>query len=118
MAEERMTYGRALETAINVCNTEGFEDVANRLEELKTQLAKRNSGSHKPTKTQKENEVLKEDIWAWVSENGAKRAMNVGAYFGITGQKASALLKQLVDAGRLEKYTEKGVTYFRVAEGV
>lgn len=121
-----MTYVEAIEVAISVLahatEPNGVVDESNatvieKLEALKAQLTKR-SISHKPTKTQKENEVLKEDIWAWVSENGAKRAMNVGTYFGITGQKASALLKQLVDAGRLEKYTEKGVTYFRVAEGV
>ena len=114
---EKMTYGRALETAITVCNTEGFEEVAECLEKLKAQIAKRNGGSHKPTKTQRENEGLKEDIFAYVSENGAKRATEIGVYFGITGQKASALLKQLVDAGKLERYTEKRVTFFRVAEG-
>lgn len=70
-----------------------------------------------PTKTQKENESLKEDIFAYVSENGAKRANEVAIYFGISGQKASALLKQLVEAGNLEKVIEKKVSYFRVVDG-
>lgn len=111
----KMTYAIAIDNAINGNIT---EEVREKLEALKTQLAKRNSGERKPTKTQRENEGLKEDIWAFVSENGAKRAGDVAEHFDISGQKASALLKQLVDAERLERFTEKRVTYFRVAEGM
>jgi len=111
----KMTYAIAIDNAINGNIT---EEVREKLEALKTQLAKRNSGERKPTKTQRENEGLKEDIWAFVSENGAKRAGDVAGHFGISGQKASALLKQLVDAERLERFTEKRVTFFRVAEGM
>lgn len=110
----KMTYAIAIDNAINGNIT---EEVREKLEALKTQLAKRNSGERKPTKTQRENEGLKEDIWAFVSENGAKRAGDVAGHFNISGQKASALLKQLVDAERLERFTEKRVTFFRVAEG-
>lgn len=120
----KMTYSVAIDFALQLMNENVFEGVEEekaiameRLEALKGQLEKRNGGSHKPTKTQRENEGLKEDIFAYVSENGAKRATEIGVYFGITGQKASALLKQLVDAGKLERYAEKRVTFFRVAEG-
>lgn len=75
------------------------------------------SGRKTPTKTQRENESLKEDIFAYVSENGPRRASQVAVYFGVSGQKASAMLKQLVDAGKLEKVIEKKVSYFRVADG-
>lgn len=110
----KMTYATAIDSALNGNIT---DEVREKLEALKVQLAKRNSGERKPTKTQKENESLKEDIFAYVSENGAKRAGDVATHFGISGQKASALLKQIVDSGRLEKYAEKRVTYFKVAEG-
>ena len=110
----KMTYAIAIDNAINGNIT---DEVREKLEALKTQLAKRNSGERKPTKTQRENEGLKENIWAFVSENGAKRAGDVAGHFNISGQKASALLKQLVDAERLERFTEKRVTFFRVAEG-
>ena len=110
----KMTYANAIDLAINgTLNDEAIE----RLEALKVQLSKR-SASKSPTKTQKENAILKEDIWAYVSENGAKRANEVAIYFGISGQKASALLNQLVTAEHLDKVVEKKVTYFRVAEGV
>lgn len=110
----KMTYAIAIDSAINGNIT---EEVREKLEALKASLAKRNSGSRKPTKTQRENAGLKEDMWAYVSEDGAKRATEVGAYFSITSQKASALLNQLVADGRLEKVSKKRVTYFRVAEG-
>ena len=105
----KMTYATAIDSALNGNIT---DEVREKLEALKVQLAKR-----KPTKTQKENEGLKEDIFAYVSENGAKRAGDVATYFGISGQKASALLKQIVDSGHLEKYAEKRVTYFKAIEG-
>ena len=111
----KMTYAVAIDNAINgILDTETIE----RLEALKVSLAKRNaSKASTPTKTQRENEALKEDIFAFVSENGAKRAMDVAGYFNIAIQKASALLNQLVKAGNLTKEIEKKVTYFRVAEG-
>ena len=113
----KMTYVNAIDSAIAGNIT---EEVKEKLEALKVSLEKRNkkSGDRKPTKTQRENEVLKEDMWAYISENGAKRANEVGIYFGISGQKASALLNALVKDKRLEKYTEKRVTFFRVAEGM
>ena len=111
----KMTYVNAIDNAINGNIN---DEVCERLEALKAQLIKRNSGERKPTKTQKANESLKEDMWAFVSENGAQRAMDVGGHFGISGQKASALLNQLVSDERLEKYVDKRVTYFRVAEGL
>ncbi len=110
----KMTYSVAIDCALNGNVT---DEVKEKLEALKAQLEKRNKGERKPTKTQRENAGLKEDMWAYVSENGAKRANEVGAYFTISGQKASALLNQLVAEGRLEKVSEKRVTYFRVAEG-
>lgn len=110
----KMTYVDAINFALN---GEINEEVREKLEALKGQLAKRNSGNRKPSKTQRENESLKEDIFAYVSENGAKRANEIAVYFGISGQKASALLNALVKDARLEKFTEKRVTYFRVAEG-
>ena len=119
----KMTYAMAIDNAIALFSQGGQVDAEDKetvekLEALKIQLAKRNKGERKPTKTQRENESMKEDMWAYVSENGAKRASEVAVYFGVSGQKASALLNALVKEGRLDKVTEKRVTYFRVAEGM
>lgn len=109
----KMTYVNAIDSALK---GEVTNEVREKLEALKAQLAKRNSGSHKPTKTQKENVGLKDNIFAFISEEGAKRAGEVAVHFDVSGQKASALLKQMVEDGRLEKYAEKRVTYFKVVE--
>ena len=108
-----MTYAQAIDNAINGTLT---EEVIERLTALKAQLDKRNSGSRKPTKAQLANADLKGDILAFVGDTGAVRAMDVANKFEISGQKASALLKQLVDGGLLTKYAEKRVTYFKVAD--
>ena len=108
----KMTYIEALNVALEaVENTE----VVEKLEALKAQLEKRNA-SKGQTKAQKANEGLKAEILAFVGEAGAVRAGDVATHFGVSGQKASALLKQLVEAGKLERYTEKKVTFFKVAE--
>ena len=108
----KMTYVEALNVALEaVENAEAVE----RLEALKAQLEKRNA-SRGQTKTQKANEGLKAEILAFVGEAGPVRAGEVGTHFGVQVQKASALLKQLVEAGKLERYTEKKVTFFKVAE--
>ena len=121
----KMTYAMALDFATEIISKgtaefNGFsaQDYLEKLEALKVSLANRNSKERKPTKTQRENEGLKEDLWAYVSENGAKRANEVAVYFGISGQKASALLNALVKEGRLDKMVEKRVTHFKVAEGM
>ena len=108
----KMTYVEALAIAINA-----LEDVeaVERLEALKAQLEKRNA-SRGQTKTQKANEGLKAEILAFVGEAGTVRAGDVATHFGVSGQKASALLNQLVKAEALEKFTEKKVTFFKVAE--
>ena len=111
----KMTYVDALDVAINAVADDA---VIEKLTALKAQISKRNSGDRKPSKKQVANEGLKEDIFAFVSENGGMRANEIAQHFEITVQKASALLKQLVDAGRLEKVTEKKISTFCVAEGV
>ena len=88
------------------------DEVREKLEALKTQLAKRNSGERKPTKTQRENEGVKAEILGVLSDEGMQ-CKAIAEAVGISGQKCSALLKQLVDAGLAEKYSEKRVTYFK-----
>lgn len=109
----KMTYVNALEMAIN---GEMTNEVKEKLEALKAQLVKRASGERKPTKAQRENEGVKSEILAVLSTEG-KQCKDIAEAVGISGQKCSALLKQLVDNGSAEKYTEKRVTYFKVVEG-
>ena len=116
----KMTYAMAIDYAICVLNGEETpieikcNEVIEKLETLKAQLAKRNSGERKPTKTQRENEGVKAEILEILSDEG-KQCKDIAAVVGVTGQKCSALLKQMVEAGLAEKYTEKKVTYFKRA---
>lgn len=109
----KMTYAQALEIAIASVSD---EVAVERLKALKAQLAKRNSGERKPTKTQKENEVIKGRILEVLTAEG-RQCKDIAGDVGISINKASALLKQLVESGLAEKYTEKRVTYFKAVEG-
>jgi hypothetical protein len=110
----KMTYAIALDTAINAVSD---VEVKEKLEALKGQLARRNSADRKPTKSQVANEALKEKMISFLEANGAKRANEVASEFEITGQKASALLNALDKANRIERFVEKGVTFFKAVEG-
>ena len=55
----------------------------------------------KPSKTQVENEGFKSQIFDLLGEG--KTATQVGADLGISVQRASAILKQMVDAGTVAK---------------
>lgn len=113
---EKMTYAQALEIAINVVT----DDVAKeRLEALKAQLAKRTS-SKTPTKTQKENVVIMERIVDALSDVGEPVTVTDLLKHGVEGyeltnQKASALLRKMVEDGKVVKTTEGRKTKFSLA---
>lgn len=71
--------------------------------------------SSKPTKTQVENEGIKARIVEYLNNTGEatriKGLQDNG--FDYSTSKLSALLKQLVDANKVEKFYEKKVAYFK-----
>lgn len=108
-----MTYVEALETVIPMVEGE----VAEKLTALKAQMAKK-KGSSKPTKTQLENEKVKEEILSVLlqGEEGMTCGEITKALEGeYTSQKISALLRQLVGAKKVVKTTEKKVSRFELA---
>ena len=113
----KMTYTVALNTVLDTC--ELTDEVREKLEALVASLAKRNAktGTRKPTKTQRENAELKVKLAEFVAGTEGVRAKDVAEAFEVSTQKASALLKQLVDEGSLVKAEgEKKVTLFKVAD--
>jgi hypothetical protein len=69
------------------------------------------------TKAQIENDAIVEDIYNYLA--GIGRPVTVTeliaeAQLEFTNQKVSALLKKLVDAGRVVKVTDKKKSYFSV----
>lgn len=106
----KMTYSVAIDNAIAGNLT---DEVVERLHDLQAQLAKRGSGKKGLTKTQKENEehknVILENLRAEVD---GMTATEVGQSIGVTCQKASAILRQMVDAGTVRKDKEGKVVRF------
>ena len=107
----KMTYAVAIDNAIAAM---GECEAADRLRDLKAQLAKRGSGSHGKTKTQKENEVMKENIVELLADGGLT-ATEVAEAMEVKVQKATALLKQLVDDGKLVRVKDGRILRFELA---
>lgn len=121
----KLTNRIALEVAINAIENSTLPnwscgdlsiskaDAIDKLSGMIEQLDKKSGASKKPTKTQTENEALKERILEILDYTG-KRATEIATEVGLSsGQKASALLSQMVKDGtviRLEG--EKRVTLF------
>lgn len=97
----KMTYAVAIDRAI-VGDIDA--EVVEKLEALKEQLAKRGSGKKGLTKTQKEGLELMERIIEVVADaDEGVTATEAGAAVGVTCQRASALLKKLVEDERVRK---------------
>ena len=104
----KMTYAVALDVAINAV-AEG--EAREKLIALKAQIEKKNSAERKPTKAQVANDALKAEIVAWLTD--AHTATEVAEQFGVSNQKASALLTALVKAEVVERTVDKRKAYFK-----
>lgn len=108
-----MTYAQALEIAINTLTD---ETAVERLTALKASIEKRNSKERKPSKKQTENEGIKSSLLSLLADGESHRCNDLATALDMSGQKCSALLKQLVDAGMVDKVVEKRITYFKTKE--
>ena len=117
----KMTYVQAIDNAIAALRAYDTTEVGLvaesivKLEALRTQLEKRHSsGARKPTKKQEENVLVKQTILNILAEDGEMyTATEVGSLIGASSQKASALLRQLVEANLVERVTEGKKVYFK-----
>ena len=114
-----MTYAEAINVALEVMG-DSHKDAQERLEALKAQLAKRGSKSG-PTKTQKENEVLKSmilDILAEAEEpvGMSKLISDPRLPDGMSTQKLGALIRQLVKAKKVVKGKDKKHVVYSLAD--
>ena len=111
-----MTYAQALEIAINAVTDETAKE---RLEALKAQLAKRSS-SKTPTKTQKANEVIMEQIATDLADfecpvTVTELIASGEGLEGYTNQKISALLRKMVEQKKVTKTIEGKKAMFSLA---
>lgn len=82
-------------------------------------LAKKNSSEKKPTAVQLANEGIKETILATLETAGKKMTISemqkVNAELGeMSNQRISALIRQLVNDGKVERVEEKRKAYFKI----
>lgn len=89
------------------------EEQFNFLKERALKSVRKSNGVRKPTKNQVANEGLKADIVNALGEG--LTATDVGKAVGISVQKASALLRQMVDAGEVVRVKDGKATLFKVA---
>ena len=94
-------------------------DVREKWTNMIAQLDKKNAAPKKLTAQQKTNEGVKDAIADFLAENGGEGftcgdlTKQVPVLEGKTPQYVSALMRQLVDEKRAEKYTDKRRTRFR-----
>jgi carbamoylphosphate synthase small subunit len=84
-------------------------------------LAKKNSSEKKPTAVQLANEGIKETILETLATEGKKMTISemqkVNAELAeLNNQKISALIRQLVSDGKLERVEEKRKAYFKIPD--
>jgi len=116
---EKMTNVKAINYVVENFGADLPADVAEKLAKIKVSFEKK-SENRKPTATQKENEGVKEAILAVLNEaEGGLTVTEIQAkdetLGAVSNQKVSALLRQLIEANKVEKYTEKKKSYFKVA---
>ena len=105
---------------VDDCSTVGCtfgaltDEHIDKLNALKTSLENRASGKRGMTATQKANVGVKEAIANFLADGTVRSATEVGEAVGITNQKASALLKQMVEANAVTKFSDKRKTYFQI----
>lgn len=116
--EKKMTKKDALNFVL--ANCELPKEVQEKIEGMIVQLDKKNSAERKPTATQTANENFKEAILDNM-EIGKKYTItdlmkSVPEIAELSNQRVSALVRQLKDAGLVERTEEKRKAYFSKVE--
>ena len=116
---ERFAQLMAIVEASNVANATELKEFIEHEVEL---LNKKNSRSGKPTKTQVENETIKNTIFNTLQIAGkpmtVTQLLATEELNGLSNQKVSALLTQLRDANKVVRTVEKKVAYYSINEEV
>lgn len=116
---EKMTYVKALEVALS-CDALPVE-VREKLSALRDQQVKRNSAEKKPTKVQQENEGVKSHVLEVLAS--CDKPVTVSELMQaddqlsqLSNQKVASLVRQLVEAGKVQRLEEKRKAYFTLVK--
>jgi hypothetical protein len=110
-----MTTKITLTEQINSIAFEGLtEDQFNFLKECALKSIRKSTGERKPTKRQLDNDVLKYQMIEALGDG--MTATEVGKAVDVSVQRASALLKQMVDAGEVIRVKDGKTLLFKAVE--
>ena len=117
--EKKITKREKFEMLMTIAEVQANPILSEFIEHELELLAKKNSAEKKPTAVQTENAGIKEIIVEVLTdeENGMtisamqKKCADLAEY---TNQKISALVRQMIIDGIVEKTEEKGKAYFRL----
>lgn len=117
MAKNPMTYSDALANALAL---EGLnEDTRTTLIALRASIDKKNTADRKPTAIQTANGNIKAEILALLADGTARTVTEimsaVPTLHEASNQKASALVRQLVEDGAVKREVVKRKAYFSLA---
>jgi len=115
---DKMTNRKALEIAIAAIGDTNADATA-KLEKMIDQLDKKNAAPKKLTAQQEKNIAMSGEVLDFLLDHEGEGytvsdlLKSVPVLEGDSNQHASALMRALVLAGSVEKYTDKRRTYFR-----
>ena len=119
MTTTKITNRVALTYAIKHL-TDAPDEIIEKLTNMVAALDKKNASPKKQTAQQEHNEALKAEIVAFLIDRAGESftvsdlQKSIPSLAGDSNQHVSALMRQIVLAGDVEKYTNKRRTYFRV----
>jgi predicted transcriptional regulator len=118
--EKKLTKREKFEMLKGIADVKANPILAEFIDHELELLAKKNSTDKKPTAVQIANEGIKEVIYSTLSENGGKMTitdlMKANAELGeLSNQRISALIRQLVADGKVERVEEKRKAFFKIA---
>lgn len=122
MATSKITVRSQFEAVKAVLIETGHADLADFIDGRIAQTIKKNSTERKPTAKQVENEGYKSDILAWMDTDTVYAAGDVLkgvpsiVASGMSVNRVSALLTQLVESGALVKTVDKRKNFYSLAE--
>lgn len=115
MATKRENFA-TLRTVVETANTENKDELLSFIDR-EVELLNHKSAKSGQTKTQKENVAVKESIKEALAQFSAPVTVSeIMAIVGLSNQKISALLRQMVKAGEVVRTEEKKKAYFALAE--
>jgi len=118
---EKITIRSQFEACKEIVLAAGREDLAEFLDGRIAQTVKKNSAERKPTAKQVENEGFKSDILAWMEDGVIYAAGDILkgvpsiVAAGMSINRVSALMTQLVESGAVTKTVEKRKNFYTLA---